>query len=184
VWYAHFDAQEHYALLKSLRFQPCFATMTDQLIARHSLPLTNMVHLRIEDDLKIFGDNSAESAVARYQQLLKDHFLATDTIVTLSGSERHVDDRLRGLTSVVKAAELQALGLNGGNVNAILDLHLGLRCTGTLLGNFDVTSSRGSTFSFYLAAMLERCTLVLASMNSSVPTQVLIGPSWRRVYGR
>jgi hypothetical protein len=122
----------------------------------------NVIHLRLEDDAitkysKSTDDTIKESfkskLVQKYIENIEQHIDKNDETVLLTYSlENPVIEFLKsnGYHYHIKTKELEA----GREMNAIIDVCIGINCNNVFIGNFNNDTTSGSKFSYFLSKQM------------------------------
>ena len=164
-WYNRYNEQEFVHILRSIQFQPAFYTLAQELFDARvdsSRPL-HVIHFRIEQDglahwsrMNKMPPNIFEKHLhQKYRKAITEHIPRGSQILALTFDEQHplLLELAKKYTIIsVDTRDLikERLGFTGREVCAIVDLLLGMRCTGTFVGCHNFVLKRGSTFSYTL----------------------------------
>ena len=164
AWYNRYNETKFINILCNIKFQPIFYTIADELCDKHidySIPI-HVLHLRIEQDCiqhwsqvnKIPQNTFQTKLCLQYYEALK-HIPPGEQIIVLTYDTNNpflqaLQTKYKILTFEHKNIINERIGHSGRELCAIVDLLIGLKCTGTFIGCHNFELKRGSTFSYVL----------------------------------
>ncbi|KKL59954.1 hypothetical protein LCGC14_2210150, partial [marine sediment metagenome] len=164
-WYDRNNEQEFVHILRSIQFQPVFYTLAQKLFDKYidsTRPL-HVIHFRIEQDgithwsrmNKMTPRAFKQQLYRKYRKAITEHIPNGSQILALTFDVNHL--LLKELSKrytiigvdTIKLVK-ERIGFTGREVCAIVDLLLGIKCSGTFVGCHNLILKRGSTFSYTL----------------------------------
>jgi len=147
-------------LLSNLKFCDRYYQMATNALASSNIDYAkpiHVIHMRLESDMSKHGGNCHAVTPAVFIQMLEQKY------IKLIKKYVHVDDNILLLSYNTDNMVIDFLRENqynyfigkkepgmGREVNALVDLLIGEKCTGCFIGNWNVKKLIGSTFSYTL----------------------------------
>ncbi len=169
-WYNRHSEPEFVSILQSIIFQPILYEVAEELCQGY-IDLTkpiHVVHFRTEQDgihhwsqmNKMTQDVFQGKLHSQYRKAIK-HIPAGEQIVALTyDTDNPLLDELKNTHKVVilntREIVKERVGHSGRELCAIIDLLVGLKCTGTFVGCHNFQLKRGSTFSYVLWKLMSK----------------------------
>lgn len=169
-----YDPKIFNSILKSIRFTNLFNNMSEHCLLvdknneyvlndfKNSLNKLNVIHIRLENDMtynmsvhnKMVEKDYITALEDKYINLIKTHFSPEDNVLVLSyDSNNRVIKFMKENNYNIFMTKKNVF--EGREPHAIIDLLVGEKCTGTLIGNWNHKNSTGSTFSYVLDQRIE-----------------------------
>jgi len=189
AWYTQHSEVNFVNILRGIRFQPLLVNIAKDLCKEHldfDKPI-HTIHFRIELDAiqhwsrmnKIAPDVFREKLASRYREAIQC-IPAGEQIIALTFDTNA--PLLQELSAnhkiiVLDTRELvnDRLGYSGRELCAVIDLLVGLECTGTFIGCHSLKLKRGSTFSYVLWRLMAKAKrgifIDLDNLNSGLELQ-------------
>jgi len=163
------ERQENFLLINDLlvniHFKEKYHTLSNNFInSLHIQPgqAINIIHLRNEEDAIPFWGNINHMHPDTYKTVLEDKYIyliekyidknSLNIILSMNTANKVIDFMQR---QEYKYVFCDKNLVNGREVNAIIDLLNGTHCNNIYIGNVNLTTYHGSTFSYVLYKLLE-----------------------------
>ena len=155
------DTKTHYnEFIKLVRFNKPFYDVADSyLVDMKDKPL-NTIHIRNENDAIVHWSEKnnmsheefQRTIEAKYIELIKTNLSKEDTIFVLTYNTESVI--IKYLRENGYKFMMSEKNQEGREINAIIDLILGSKTTGTFIGTYNPIAMRGSSFSYVISQMM------------------------------
>lgn len=159
-WYSTF--QEFSEVFSRLKFHSRYRGRAKSCLAKLDRTRSiNVVHLRIEEDgvdhwskMNGMGKEEFRLELAKVYRGLLSNIPLGSQLVILTYDHRHpMVTELRQRYDV-HTFDHAGTGVVGRELHAIIDLLIGISCTGTFIGCHNLALGRGSTFSYFLHRLI------------------------------
>lgn len=166
-WYSWINKTQFDLIIHSLRFNPKFYQLADQLTKDITGPI-NVVHLRVEEDgikhwskmNKLPPKTFRTRLHNKYRKQIADSIPKGSNLIVLCGDHNHTlinefKNNYKVYTFDHSEILNETFGFSGREVSAILDLLIGAKCDNIFMGCHNLQQKRGSTFSYMLYKMMD-----------------------------
>jgi hypothetical protein len=173
-------------LLVKIKFKDKYKLISDNFINDLNIgnKRINVIHIRNEDDAIPFWANINKLTNETYKSILEDKYINlikkyinndTINIILSMNTSNKVIDFLKDNNYNYFICNKNII--NGREENAIVDLINGSHCNNIYIGNFNMTTNCGSTFSYVLYKLLEHkadLTKILIDLDNINDTEIVI----------
>ncbi len=179
-WYNRYHEQTFVMILRSIQFQPVFYTIAQELFDAQidsARPL-HVVHFRIEQDginhwsrmNKMSADVFRGKLHSRYSKLIAENIPKGSQILALTYDTTNALLQELGKEYTIVSLDTEGIvkkriGHGGRELCAIVDLLVGVKCTGVFIGCHNLTLKRGSTFSYTLWRLMNNIKGVFIDLD-------------------
>ena len=155
------DSKPRYnEIIKHVRFNQTFYEIADRYLVDIKDKPLNTIHIRNESDAIVHWskmnnmsqEDFQQTIDAKYIELIKTNLSKEDTIFILTyNTDSVIIKYLRENGYKIMMSEKTQ---EGREINAIVDLILGSKTTGTFIGTYNPIAMRGSSFSYVISQMM------------------------------
>lgn len=166
-WYNFYNVDFFYSIFNCITFNPVFYFLVDELLKE--TPKFHCIHYRFDADAikhwstqnKMSEDRFRTIISNKYTHLLEKYFIGDNLPIYILGNNTLTNEKIAPRVKWISAEKKQELtqkylGINGNELNAIIDFIIGSYCTETFLGCHNIERMTGSTFSYFLFRNLEK----------------------------
>jgi hypothetical protein len=169
IWYTFYNELLFIRLLKCIHFKSVFHELAQELfIANITDKVFHVVHFRIEQDAikhwarmnEMTEEIFTEHLYTQYRKAITESIPEGSQILALTFNTNHplLDELAQKYHIIALDTEellIRRVGIGGREICAIIDLLVGIRCTGTFIGCHNLVYKRGSSFSYILWRLMD-----------------------------